>query len=55
MPLPPALLDYDAEAEAYDATRGLTPHDLAARLEILPGPDAPRAEPTYRVRSFVRR
>ncbi|MFE9632565.1 class I SAM-dependent methyltransferase [Streptomyces sp. NPDC006463] len=34
--------------------RGITPQELASRLELLPGPDAPRAEPTYRVRSFVR-
>ncbi|MFG2981562.1 class I SAM-dependent methyltransferase [Streptomyces sp. NPDC048258] len=34
--------------------RGITPHELASRLERLPGPDIPRAEPTYRVRSFVR-
>ncbi|MEU9300015.1 class I SAM-dependent methyltransferase [Streptomyces sp. NPDC048269] len=34
--------------------RGITPHELASRLALLPGPDIPRAEPTYRVRSFVR-
>ncbi|MFD8983331.1 class I SAM-dependent methyltransferase [Streptomyces sp. NPDC059564] len=34
--------------------RGTTPGELAARLAELPGQDAPRAEPTYRVRSFVR-
>ncbi|MEU8461191.1 class I SAM-dependent methyltransferase [Streptomyces sp. NPDC029003] len=34
--------------------RGTTAAGLAARLAELPGQDAPRAEPTYRVRSFVR-
>ncbi|MCX4696009.1 class I SAM-dependent methyltransferase [Streptomyces sp. NBC_01408] len=33
--------------------RGITPHELASRLELLPDQDTPRAEPTYRVRSFV--
>ncbi|MFD3832896.1 hypothetical protein ACFWSR_28445, partial [Streptomyces sp. NPDC058621] len=125
-PTAPSLLDYDAEAEAYDATRGGAPRagaaaaallgrlpastrtlmdlglscgtgivtarparpglrvlgadsprataaallagqyasrvrprgttarELAALLERLPGPDAPRAEPDYLVRSSVR-
>lgn len=35
---PKALLDYDAEADAYDASRG----------------GVPRAEPAYRLRGFVR-
>ncbi|MEU9007458.1 class I SAM-dependent methyltransferase [Streptomyces sp. NPDC048551] len=34
--------------------RGTTAAALAARPAELPGQDAPRAEPTYRVRSFVR-
>ncbi|MEV7611702.1 class I SAM-dependent methyltransferase [Streptomyces sp. NPDC089799] len=34
--------------------RGITPAELAARLEALPDPDAPRGEPTYELRSFVR-
>ncbi|GAA3282694.1 class I SAM-dependent methyltransferase [Streptomyces lavendulae] len=34
--------------------RGTTPHELAARLAALPGPDVARPEPAYRVRSFVR-
>ncbi|MEV0413776.1 class I SAM-dependent methyltransferase [Streptomyces sp. NPDC050448] len=34
--------------------RGTTPRELADRLELLPGQDTPRAEPTYRLRSFVR-
>lgn len=34
--------------------RGITPRELADRLELLPGPDTPRAEPTYRLRGFVR-
>ncbi|MEV7589547.1 class I SAM-dependent methyltransferase [Streptomyces sp. NPDC089922] len=34
--------------------RGITARELAARLELLPGQDVPRAEPTYRLRSFVR-
>ncbi|MER6201272.1 class I SAM-dependent methyltransferase [Streptomyces sp. NPDC001586] len=36
------------------APRGITPQELAARLELLPDQDVPRAEPTYRVRGFVR-
>ncbi|WP_079406666.1 class I SAM-dependent methyltransferase [Streptomyces sp. 3211] len=34
--------------------RGITAQELAARLELLPDQDVPRAEPTYRIRSFVR-
>ncbi|MET9610601.1 class I SAM-dependent methyltransferase [Streptomyces sp. NPDC006512] len=34
--------------------RGIGAAELAAALEALPAPDEPRAEPTYRVRSFVR-
>ncbi|MEU6313970.1 class I SAM-dependent methyltransferase [Streptomyces sp. NPDC047014] len=34
--------------------RGITAGELAARLELLPDQDTPRAEPTYRLRSFVR-
>lgn len=34
--------------------RGITPRELADRLELLPGPDTPRAEPTYRLHAFVR-
>ncbi|MCX5193439.1 class I SAM-dependent methyltransferase [Streptomyces sp. NBC_00249] len=34
--------------------RGTTPAELAARLEALADPDAARAEPSYRVRAFVR-
>ncbi|MGW6710727.1 methyltransferase domain-containing protein, partial [Streptomyces sp. NPDC054956] len=34
--------------------RGITARELADRLELLPGPDIPRAEPTYLVRGFVR-
>lgn len=34
--------------------RGITARELAARLELLPDQDVPRAEPTYRLRSFVR-
>ncbi len=34
--------------------RGITAQELAARLELLPDQDVPRAEPTYRLRSFVR-
>ncbi|MFJ8015981.1 class I SAM-dependent methyltransferase [Streptomyces sp. NPDC096339] len=34
--------------------RGITAAELAARLELLPDQDVPRAEPTYRLRSFVR-
>ncbi|AWZ17960.1 class I SAM-dependent methyltransferase [Streptomyces sp. ICC1] len=34
--------------------RGTTPRELAGRLERLPGPDTPRAEPTYRLFRFVR-
>lgn len=65
------LPDYDAEAEAYDATRGgapragaaaeaeLVPRGVtaagrAARLGPLPDQHVPRAEPTYRLRGFVR-
>ncbi|MBT2449026.1 class I SAM-dependent methyltransferase [Streptomyces sp. ISL-43] len=35
-------------------TRGITPRELADRLELLPGPDTARAEPEYRLRGFVR-
>lgn len=34
--------------------RGITPRELADRLELLPAQDVPRADPTYRLRSFVR-
>lgn len=34
--------------------RGIGAAELAARLELLPDQDVPRAEPTYRLRSFVR-
>ncbi|MFD9335430.1 class I SAM-dependent methyltransferase [Streptomyces sp. NPDC060028] len=34
--------------------RGITPRELADRLELLPDQEVPRAEPTYRLRSFVR-
>ncbi|MFD9303783.1 class I SAM-dependent methyltransferase [Streptomyces sp. NPDC060048] len=34
--------------------RGATPRELADRLESLPGPDIPRAEPEYLLRAFVR-
>ncbi|MET9958649.1 class I SAM-dependent methyltransferase [Streptomyces sp. NPDC006326] len=34
--------------------RGTTPRELAARLALLPDPDAPRAEPVYRIRGYVR-
>ncbi|MBT2472035.1 class I SAM-dependent methyltransferase [Streptomyces sp. ISL-66] len=34
--------------------RGTTPRGLADQLELLPRPDTPRAEPTYRLRAFVR-
>ncbi|MFB7255886.1 class I SAM-dependent methyltransferase [Streptomyces nojiriensis] len=34
--------------------RGITARELAARLELLPDQEVPRAEPTYRIRSFVR-
>ncbi|MFD7263939.1 class I SAM-dependent methyltransferase [Streptomyces sp. NPDC059874] len=34
--------------------RGITAAALAARLELLPDQDVPRAEPTYRLRAFVR-
>lgn len=35
MPIPRPLLDYDAEAEAYDATRGGTPRAEAAASAVL--------------------
>lgn len=34
--------------------RGITPRELADRLDALPGPDTPRVEPAYRLRGFVR-
>ncbi|MCJ1681385.1 class I SAM-dependent methyltransferase [Streptomyces sp. APSN-46.1] len=34
--------------------RGIGPRELAARLERLPDPDLPRADPTYRLQGFVR-
>ncbi|WP_405497736.1 class I SAM-dependent methyltransferase [Streptomyces sp. NBC_00096] len=34
--------------------RGIAPRELADRLELLPDQDTPRAEPTYRLRAFVR-
>ncbi|CAM5628019.1 methyltransferase [Streptomyces avidinii] len=34
--------------------RGITPRELADRLELLPGQDVPRGEPTYLLRGFVR-
>lgn len=34
--------------------RGTTAQELADRLARLPAPDSPRADPTYRLRSFVR-
>lgn len=36
------------------APRGVTARELADRLLLLPGQDTARAEPSYRVRSFVR-
>ncbi|WP_328304223.1 class I SAM-dependent methyltransferase [Streptomyces sp. NBC_00435] len=34
--------------------RGISPRELADRLELLPDQDTPRAEPAYRLRAFVR-
>lgn len=54
MPIARSLLDYDAEAEAYDATQGGVPRAEARRRPSSTSSRPPRADPTYRLVAFVR-